>query len=658
MGCGASVKGEPNMGIVPGGAKKNRRDSNTEDQMKKAIELRKKKRARRKNIRAAVMESDDTFILPPTVEHTPPTEKLLLDTLAKHWLFSGIEEKSVLRGIVNVMTEKKVTTGTNVIVQKEEGTEFYVLSEGLCSVTVDDKLLDHQLGPGKAFGDLALFYDSPRTATVTALESCILWVLDQKTFRHFLMRRSNAFIRDNVTFLKTVEEFADVDEEQIANLANAMNPMTFSDGEYIIKQGDFGNIFYILKNGKCKVVENDTEKDHMMEKGDYFGERALVENDVRSASIIAVGDVECAGIDKQTFNEILGDYEQFKKLKKGSVNIDPTRQSNAAPHMELSDLKELQVLGVGGFGLVTMVQHKQSKEVYALKKMQKQAIVDADMQQMIVNEKNFLVEMNNPFVLGARGTSVDRDCVYIVLEFLQGGDLFGLLENNGQFDETYSRFYAACTAEALAYVHSKKIVFRDLKLENLVLDAGGYCKLVDFGLAKRISGRTYTVCGSPRYCSPEMVVGKGHYYGVDWWALGIILYEVLFAESPFASDYDDHLETFRNITKNPLAFPSDIGDTSSDALDLIQRLCKKKVTERIGCLNGKVQDVRDHAWFTKNKFEWNNLQDLSMTPPWTPSIKSNTDGSNFGEVDIYEEHLSVQKYRPGSDTEAGWDSNF
>ena len=215
--------------------------------------------------------------------------------------------------------------------------------------------------------------------------------------------------------------------------------------------------------------------------------------------------------------------------------------------MELSDLKELQVLGVGGFGLVTMVQHNQSKEVYALKKMQKQAIVDADMQEMIVNEKNFLVEMNNPFVLGARGTAVDRDCVYIVLEFLQGGDLFGLLENKEGFDETHSRFYAGCTTEALAYVHSKNIVFRDLKLENLVLDSTGYCKLVDFGLAKRISGRTYTVCGSPRYCSPEMVIGKGHSYGVDWWALGIILYEVLFMESPFASDYDDHLE---NVPKH------------------------------------------------------------------------------------------------------------
>ena len=105
-------------------------------------------------------------------------------------------------------------------------------------------------------------------------------------------------------------------------------------------------------------------------------------------------------------------------------------------------------------------------------------------------------------------------------------------------------------------------------------------------------------------------------------------------------------------------FPSNTEGTSVEALDLIKKLCKKKVTERIGCLNGKAQDIQKHKWFTKNEFDWASLQNLSMSPPWTPDIESKTDGSNFGDVDIYEEHLTVLKYKPDRDPEAGWDSNF
>jgi serine/threonine protein kinase len=155
------------------------------------------------------------------------------------------------------------------------------------------------------------------------------------------------------------------------------------------------------------------------------------------------------------------------------------------PKFSLNDLKMYRVLGVGGFGLVSLCQNKTTKDVYALKKMQKERIVEAQMQDMIVNEKKFLCEMNNPFVLGLVGTSQDIDSVYLILEFLQGGDLFGLLEKLDTLSVNESKFYMGCTVEALCYVHGKNLAFRDLKLENLVLDNKGYCKLVDFGLAKR-----------------------------------------------------------------------------------------------------------------------------------------------------------------------------
>ena len=658
MGCGASAanKDPGNIGVVPGDSQVGRRDSGIENKMEAVLKM--KRKSRNQNIKRAKMEEEEVWTPPPVIEKDDKIYEMLLNTLTSHWLFNGITDLSTHKGIVDVMAKRVVKKGENVIKQGDEGTEFFIMSSGICSVSVNGNVLPHQMKQGSAFGDLALFYEAPRSATIRALADCVLWVLDQRTFRHFLRRQSNAFVQENLKFLKQSEDFKTVDESQLHSLAHAMGPMTFKDGDYIIKQGERGSIFYILTKGSCKVIENDKVKSHTMDVGDHFGELALANNDLRTASIVAIGDVECAGIDKQTFNEVLGTYEQFKTLKKGDVIIDPKFRKQAAPHMELSDLKELQVLGVGGFGLVTLVQHTKSQEVYALKKMQKQAIVEADMQQMIVNEKNFLVEMNNPFVLGARGTSSDSDCVYIVLEFLQGGDLFGLLEVQDTFDDKSSRFYGACTVEALAYVHSRNVVFRDLKLENLVLDHRGYCKLVDFGLAKLITGRTYTVCGSPRYCAPEMVTGKGHEYGVDWWALGIILYESLFAESPFASDCDDHLETFRNITKSKLTFPRDTLGASKEVLDIITKLCVKKSLNRLGCLAGKAQDVKNHDWFQMDGFSWAALEDQTMQPPWTPNCKSPTDGSNFGEVEIYEEHQHVMKYRKAKDPEAGWDENF
>ena len=123
---------------------------------------------------------------------------------------------------------------------------------------------------------------------------------------------------------------------------------------------------------------------------------------------------------------------------------------------------------------------------------------------------------HHQFVLGLVATCQDRDSVYLILDFLQGGDLFGLLEKLGTLSVSEAQFYMGCTVEALAYVHGRNIAFRDLKLENLVLDKTGYCQMVDFGLAKRVLTRTYTVCGSPRYCAPEIVTGRGHCHFVDW----------------------------------------------------------------------------------------------------------------------------------------------
>eukprot|EP00944_MAST-04C_sp_MAST-4C-sp1_P001001 g1001.t1 len=646
MGCSSSKDASMNA-VVPSYERNN---SGAENKMEAAMKMKKIKKER--NVRAKELEDEKSYVPPEKTKKPSEVSQLLFQTLHDHWLFSDLEEGQI-QGLVDVMSKSLFKKGDNIIKQGDDGKEFYIVSSGNCSVTVDGKLLGHKVTKGTAFGDLALFYEAPRSATITATERCEVYSLDQSTFRHHLKKRTKDYVESNMKFLNSVPAFEGVGEKQLIRLANAMNSATFKKGAYIVKQGDVGNIFYILKSGECKVVENDVEKPHKMVPGDHFGETALVTNDVRTASIIASTDkVECAGIDRETFEELLGSYDQFKTLKRGEV----IKAKSKVPRMNLEDLKQLAILGVGGFGLVTLVKDKKSSQVYALKKMQKQAIVDADMQLMIVNEKNFLVEMKNPFVLSARGTTSDPDNVYIVLEFLQGGDLFSLLELKGIFNDKYARFYVACTVLALQYVHSLDIAFRDLKLENLVLDDKGYCKLVDFGLAKRVPNRTFTVCGSPRYCAPEMVTNKGHNYAVDYWALGIILYECLFAESPFASEEDDHLQTFRNIARQRLEIP-DEDDVSDAAKNLIEGLCKKNPKERTGCKAQGAEEIKRHKWYTPG-FDWGKLEKMQMKAPWKPKLKGVEDASNFGDVEVYEEHLNQLKYNKSGDPKKGWDENF
>merc|ERR1712183_745611 len=188
-----------------------------------------------------------------------------------------------------------------------------------------------------------------------------------------------------------------------------------------------------------------------------------------------------------------------------------------------------------------------------------------------------MLKMNNEFLVNLRGTFKDALRVYFLLDVCLGGELFTILRNRRYFDEATSRFYAACVVEAFAYMHSLSIVYRDLKPENLVLDSRGFLKIADFGFAKEISGKTHTLCGTPDYLAPEIVTGKGHGFGVDWWTLGILIYEMLASFPPF---YDkDQLSTYRKIINGKVRFPKYI---SPEAKDLICRLLTLRQTKRLG----------------------------------------------------------------------------
>lgn len=263
-----------------------------------------------------------------------------------------------------------------------------------------------------------------------------------------------------------------------------------------------------------------------------------------------------------------------------------------------------------------------TNQSFALKAIKKAQVIELGQQGHIINEKKVMHMMNNNFLVNLRATYKDPRRVYFLLDACLGGELFTILRRRRYFDEPTSRFYAACVIEGFDYMHSKDIIYRDLKPENLVLDNLGYLKITDFGFAKVVPEKTFTLCGTPDYLAPEIVTGQGHGKGVDWWTLGVLIYEMLASFPPFFDD--EPIETYRKIIKGRIKFPRYF---SAESKDLIKNLLRSKATRRLGVIAGGAENIRKHQWY--KGFDWESIRAGKMSPPIKPKVKGADDVSNF-----------------------------
>ena len=266
-------------------------------------------------------------------------------------------------------------------------------------------------------------------------------------------------------------------------------------------------------------------------------------------------------------------------------------------------------------------------------------------------------DFDHPFVTKLYATFKTQRSVYMLLELSLGGELFTHIKEVHVLDEPASRFYMGCIVLALEYLHAQHIIYRDLKPENVVINANGYIKLVDLGFAKKIHLRTYTLCGTPEYLSPEQITLRGHGRGVDWWASGVFLYELLVGFTPFCFENKDLNPTiiYQNILnpKYEIEYPSRL---SSEVVHLVSSLLRSKPMERVGCLSGGPADIRKHVFFQKDDFDWGKLLRLELPPPYVPKIKSETDVSNFDRIESKVDFFAGEPY-DFSDARQ-WDVDF
>lgn len=283
-----------------------------------------------------------------------------------------------------------------------------------------------------------------------------------------------------------------------------------------------------------------------------------------------------------------------------------------------------KTLGTGAFGRVRFVTHKPSGNHYALKTLKKAAIIKMKQVDHIISEKAILSKLQHPFIVNMFGSFHDSRYIHMCLEYIVGGEFFTHLRKAGRFDNDQSCFYGASITAIFEYCHSLNIVYRDLKPENILINKDGYLKLTDFGFAKVIEHRTYTLCGTPEYIAPEVLLNKGHGKPVDWWTLGILIYEMIVGYPPFVDE--DPMGIYQKILSGKIVFPKLF---DKNAKGLVKKLLTADLGKRYGNLKNGVDDIKTHKWFAN--ISWDALLKKEMNPTFKPVVKSETDTSNFDD---------------------------
>ena len=591
--------------------------------------------------RGAVMDKveaiDPKDYVKKMVEKSTEVKDMLNKIINASVLFKHCKREEKLE-IVDAFDEKYVEAGTDVIVQGDNGDNFYVIESGSCEVYLNDiGKVGSPLTKGQSFGELALMYNTPRAATIKAVSKCKLWYIDRNWFRTIVTvlqaKRTEKYVGylTKVKFTgtsgksKTMGEM--LSKAQLEQIAGALEVEMFQQGESIIREGQEGDYFYIIEEGNVDVIVKASGAEPVVVKtsGDTFGEKALLSEDKRSASCVAKTVVKCLTLGRDDFVMMLGNMDD---LIEGKVDEEATfDHGGEAAHrvdITLNDLDVIRTLGCGAFGRVKLVQATADAKTYALKCQAKKAICDNCLQDHILNERKILLQLNHPFILSFHGAFKDEKFIYFVLELLQGGELFTHLRTKGQLEEQEAKFYGAQVLLAFGHIHSKQIAYRDLKPENLVLDAEGYIKIVDFGLAKVVDGKTWTLCGTPDYLAPEIILNEGHDKAVDYWALGVLIYEMVAGMPPFYAD--DPMEVYEKILSATMMIPQHF---SKNLSDLTRKLLKIYQSKRLGNGKGGTTAIQKHKWF--NSFDFEGLIKKELTSPIKPAIGDALDTSNFDD---------------------------
>ena len=309
--------------------------------------------------------------------------------------------------------------------------------------------------------------------------------------------------------------------------------------------------------------------------------------------------------------------------------------------IKLQDYEIGDIIKIMPLGKVKIAKSKRTNEYIVIKILIKSEIIKSKQEQHILNELDILEEISHPSIISCVGFTQDEKYLYLAFEFVPGGDLFNLLKIENNFLIDKAQFYAGQIVFAFEYLHSKNIVYRNLKPENILINKNGYIKIADFQFAKVVTDRTYTMCGTPGYLAPEIILNRGHGLSVDWWTLGVLLYEMICGVDPFADD--DPMKVYENILERNIQFSSHFDDKSKS---LIKHLLEPDLSRRYGNLKNGVNDIKNHLFF--KSLNWDKLLRQEIEAPFIPKLKGDNELKYYNVYPEYDDGAESLRFDPFS----------
>jgi len=427
--------------------------------------------------------------------------------------------------------------------------------------------------------------------------------------------------------IKKVHVFRHLSNEQAEMLAKAFVTEKYTEGQMIFKQGDMGSSFYVIAQGEVKVAIGG-KVIRTMGKNAYFGERALLFDEPRTASIeVSSKEAEIWSVEKTIFAKIVEGKMQQQLMER--IKLQDTSVS-------MKDLAHIKVIGAGSAGVVRLVEHKSTRMRYALKRVKKRK---GKIPDEVERECKLLAENDHPFVMLLVKTFETPKSVYMLTELITGGELHAAIRTIPTvLSRAQAQFYTGSLVLVLEELAGRSIVYRDLKPENVMLDQQGYLKLVDFGIAKKLTegkNQTFTVIGTPHYMAPEVWQGRGYGVEVDIWSLGVLLYEFVCGCLPFADDLDNPTEVCQAVLKASLQFPPRYRDQPGKAL--MQGMLRRQPRKRTGAGINGFEDLRNAEFFTVGHTGtslFDKIMGRKLDPPVVPKGEKYADPEEVAEVSL------------------------
>jgi len=497
------------------------------------------------------------------------------------------------------------------------------------------------LSIGDSFGELSLLYNTRREATFRASEQSVLYVISRRHFKRFIGERlSQRNFHENCELLDEVDLLTPLLRSERRELAcNALDIIRFKPGQRVLHKGKVSGEmhWYIVRSGSA-VLMDDSAIVCEMGRGGHFGAGDLGDAEIKKVSEYHVDagacGMSCVAFDAELVGGLLKGLWTIERSAGSGLSALGRESSQLARNRlissyTLSSLEEVCLLGRGAFGEVFLVRDANVEgQLFALKRLSKGHIQREEMCEYICWERDLLSMLASPFIINLLGTFKDAQFVYLLLEVALGGDLWEVIcKHPDVFHEdeprgTSTAFYTACVTAALEHLHERRIVYRDLKPENVMLDGKGYGKIVDLGLARFVCGKTSTQVGTPDYMAPEIIDPPHlHDCSADWWSMGVLVFEMLCGQTPFddegLDDTDDRLLAIRRSQERAeLRF-------SFTCPMLAKNFTTKllsKVPYRLGVDRG-AKAVREHPFFQNNKFDFEALHNQTLPSPFTSPFK-------------------------------------